>query len=174
MAFANPGSIVKALGIESGQTVVDVGSGSGAYVPALAQCVGASGTIYAVEIQKELVAKIGAESKAAGLKMVKPLWADAEALGGVTLPDGVADWVLISNLFSQSSHGYILAKEINRILKPGGKVAVIDWLKSAATVKQILSSSGLELIEEIADTGSHHFGLILTKKIWKTGFKPFY
>ncbi|MBI2482421.1 MAG: methyltransferase domain-containing protein [Candidatus Vogelbacteria bacterium] len=164
MAFANPGSIVKSLGIENGQTVVDIGAGSGAYLEALAERVGGNGIIYAIEIQKELVTKIGATVQQFNLKMVKPLWADAEVLGGTTLPDEVADWVLVANVLSLSTHSYILVKEVARILKPSGRVVVIDWQKSVSAVKEVLTQGGFRLVGEVT-AGSHHFGLILTKTI---------
>lgn len=179
MAFANPRSIVKSLGIGSGQTVVDIGAGSGAYVESLAESVGGSGTVYAIEIQKELVAKLGSLTERPGLKVVKPLWADAEILGGTTLPDNVADWVLLANVLSLSGQRYTLAKEIARILKPSGKLALIDWQDSfgglgpakdsvvtAAEAEKIFNEAGFTKIDVLPQAGDHHYGLIftLTKK----------
>ncbi len=174
MAFANPQTIVQALNIESGQVVVDIGAGAGAYLEALAGRVGAGGTVYAIEVQKELVAKMGALAQGA-LKNIKPLWADAEIVGGTTLPDNTADWVLLANVLSVSSQHYTLAKEIARILKPGGRLALIDWQDSfgglgpskdmvvtAAQAEQIFAEAGFVKAGSLAKAGDHHYGLIFT------------
>ena len=53
--FAHPVRNVDALGIEPGQTIADFGSGSGAYVLAIAEKLHNKGHVYAVDVQQDLL-----------------------------------------------------------------------------------------------------------------------
>ena len=68
--FAHPPRNVAALGIEPGMTIADFGSGSGAYVVAMAEHMAGLGTIYAVDVQKDLLKRTHNEAIKKGLKNV--------------------------------------------------------------------------------------------------------
>ena len=173
--FAHPRRNVSALGIEPGMTVADFGSGSGAYVLAIAERLAGSGHVYALDIQKDLLRRIHNEARKRGYKTVSIIWGDLEMPGGSKLADKSCDLVLISNLLFQVYEKKALLREALRILRPRGKLAIIDWSESFGGMGplaehvvrknqaiQCAEGLGFELKEEFP-AGAHHYGLILTR-----------
>lgn len=175
MAFADPQTNLRKLSLASGMTVVDFGSGVGAYAIPAAQLVAPEGKVYAVEIQKDLLETIKKEATAKNLSNVEFVWGDVEQAGGVGLADNLADVVIISDVLFQAKSMYTLSLEAKRILKPGGRIMIIEWSESFGgigpapadivkpeDVKKTFGSAGLAFISEFP-AGDHHYGLIFAK-----------
>jgi ubiquinone/menaquinone biosynthesis C-methylase UbiE len=171
--FAHPGRNVDALGVDVGQTVVDFGSGSGAYVFAIAERLKGTGHVYAVDVQQDLLRRIKNESHKRGYKNVEIVWSDLEKPGGSKIADRHADLVVISNLLFQVEDKKTVLVEAWRILKPSGKLAIIDWsdsfggmgpIKKDVVKKEmaveLARSAGFEALGEFK-AGAHHYGMIL-------------
>jgi ubiquinone/menaquinone biosynthesis C-methylase UbiE len=178
--FAHPARNVAALGVEPGMTTADFGSGSGAYVLAMAERMAGSGAVYAIDIQKDLLRRIHNDAQKKGFSIVHILWGDLEKPQGSKLPDGCCDIVLVSNLLFQVENKDALLAEAKRVLKSRGKLAIIDWsesfgpstslrasgmgpIKSHVVSKdaalQIAKDAGFGTHKEF-DAGAHHYGLI--------------
>lgn len=176
MDFADPQVNLQRINLSSGMTVVDFGAGSGAYTIPAAKIVAPEGKVYAVEIQKDLLENIKKTAEASRVgNNVSLIWGDVEQQGGVSLADGLADVVIISNVLFQAKSMYTLALEAKRILKPGGKIMVIEWSESFGgigpipadvispeEVKKTFGSVGLPFISDFP-AGEHHYGLIFAK-----------
>ena len=175
MDFAAPIKNVAQLGLREGMRVADLGAGSGHYTLAAAKRVGESGRVYAIEVQKELLARIKGLAKAEHLNNVEVIWGDVEEEGGVKLGDGTVDAVIISNILFQAENKTGLIEEAGRILKPGGKALVIDWIDSyggmgppasdiisSDDARRLCEEAGLILEKEFT-AGAHHFGFIVKK-----------
>ena len=170
--FAHPARNVMALGVDTGMTVVDFGAGSGAYVYAIAERLQGTGHVYAIDVQQDLLRRIKNESHKRGYKNVEIIWSDLEKPGGSKIADRHSDLVLISNLLFQVEDKKVLFAEAWRILKPTGRLVVIDWSDSFGgmgpikkevvkkeQVLELAKSAGLELVDEFK-AGAHHYGLI--------------
>jgi len=170
--FAHPARNVGALGLQQGMTVADFGSGSGAYVLAMAERLGNTGHVYAIDVQRDLLRRIHTEAQKRGYKNVEIVWSDLEKEHASKLAEHSVDLVLISNLLFQLEDKSAPLGEAWRILKPGGKLAVIDWSdsfggmgpvkKEVVTKDAALSfvrESNFELVREF-EAGAHHYGLI--------------
>jgi ubiquinone/menaquinone biosynthesis C-methylase UbiE len=185
LSFAHPQRNVAVLGIQPGMRVADFGSGSGAYVLAIAGQLAASGHVYAIDIQKDLLRRTHNEAAQRGYKNVEVLWGDLEAKNGSKIADGTVDLVLISNLLFQVEGADAVVREAARILRPSGRLVIIDWEESfnnmgphkdevvtreeAYTFAQ---AAGLSFVSEF-DAGAHHYGLIFRKLPAKQGtIKP--
>ena len=175
--FAHPPRNVGAMHIEQGMYVADFGAGSGAYVLALAEVVGTTGKVYAIDVQKDLLRRIQNEASKRGLHNVEILWGDVELETGSKIVEAHVDCVLISNLLFQITGKGCVFQEAKRILKEGGRLIVIDWSESfngmgppssdVVTKNKTLSlalAHGFELKEEF-DAGAHHYGIILKQKV---------
>lgn len=173
--FSDPQKNITQAHYKLGSTIVDFGSGSGHYVRLLSAIVGEKGTVIAIDIQKELLAKIKKEATAAKMKNVEVLWGDLEVSNGTKLKSGSVDGVIISNLLFQVKEKEMVAKEAGRILKSGGTVTIIDWSDTSAGIgpkpdqvvskvkaEELFSKNGF-LFEREIDAGSHHYGIILKK-----------
>ena len=175
--FAHPASNTDALGIEGGMVVADFGSGSGHYALHLAEQVGESGVVYAIDVQQALLERLKDEGVRRGFKNIEIIWGDVSRPRGSKIADRTVDLVLISNLLFQLEDPARALKEAWRVLKPAGRLAIIDWSDSPpvggrrmgptkAHVLKIEKALDLaheahfDLIHEF-DAGSHHYGLIL-------------
>lgn len=170
--FAHPARNVAALRIEPGMLVADFGSGSGAYVLAIAERLEKLGHVYAIDIQQELLRRTKNDAHKKGYKNVEIIWSDLEKPGASQLADKHLDLVLVSNLLFQLEDKKAPLKEAARILKPLGRLAIIDWSDSFGgmgpikkhvvkkeTAKQLAEESGFEFVKEF-EAGAHHYGLI--------------
>ena len=172
-AFAHPARNVDALGIQSGFSVADFGSGSGAYVLAVAEQLKGSGHVYAVDVQKDLLRRISNEAKKRGFKNVEVIWADLDTPNSSKLAPRLLDLVLASNVLFQVSDKKALLSEARRVLKTTGRLAIIDWSDSfgnlGPTKEEVVTreksiklaeAAGFGLVKEFS-AGAHHYGLIM-------------
>ncbi len=174
-AFADPERAVDFLNIEPGMTVADFGAGSGAYVFAIASRMAGSGRVYAIDVQKDLLRRIGNEAQRRGLTNVEVLWGDIESESGSKLHDGSANLVLLSNVLFQTEDTHLALEEALRVLKPTGRLVIIDWSESAGaigpradhvvskeTALSLAEKVGFSLVREFP-AGEHHYGLIFKR-----------
>lgn len=173
MSFSDPQRNLSQLDLSTTMTAVDLGAGAGSYSLLLARAL-SHGEVYAVDIQKELLERIKKEADNQGLENLKIIWGDIEEVGGTKLSDQIADVVVIANVLFQTKGAYTLALEAKRVLKPGGKILVVDWSDSfgglgpkaddiitAEKAKAVFAEAGLGLEKEF-EAGDHHWGLIFT------------
>lgn len=173
--FVDPQTVVSHFHVREGDVVADFGAGSGFYTEALARLVGQTGKVYACEIQRELVEKIGALVRTKGLFAVDPLWCDMEKEGGVKIADAAVDVAVMVNTLFQLEHKNIALGEVSRTLHSGGKFFLIDWSESfgglgpqpndvvtRANAQALAESSGF-VYERAFDAGDHHYGLAFRK-----------
>ena len=172
--FAHPRNNVAALAIEPGMIVADFGAGSGAYTLGMAEALGNSGRVYAVDVQKDLLRRIHTEAHKRGLDaVIEFIWGDLEAPGGSKIADGILDLVLVSNLLFQVPDKAAIFREARRVLKLTGRLAVIEWSGSFGgmgpqredvvtkdAVLALAQSASFTLTREF-EAGAHHYGLLL-------------
>ncbi|MDB5239211.1 MAG: type 11 methyltransferase [Candidatus Parcubacteria bacterium] len=170
--FSDPAANLSKLGLADGMKVVDLGAGSGFYSFEAARRVGASGRIYAVEIQKDLLERLRSVGAKEGLRNIEAVWGNVEKIGGTKLREAIADRVIASNILSHTAKHDDFALEIKRILKPGGKLLLVDWSDaSTMSPKTVVSSVKAETLfekngfklDQSFDAGSHHYGLVLVR-----------
>ncbi len=175
MAFSDPEQNIAQFNLQHGAHVADFGAGSGFYTLAIARALGGGGKVYAIDVQKDLLARIKNEAQRQHLANVEVLWADVEKIGGTKLHDASLDAVVASNIMFQLTDRRNFIEEIKRILKAKGKVMVIDWSDAAGTlgpkpeniirqdsVRELFLHAGFVFESSIA-AGNHHYGLIFRK-----------
>jgi ubiquinone/menaquinone biosynthesis C-methylase UbiE len=119
-----PDLLLPALNLKPGDAVADIGAGTGYYTRRLARLVGRDGTVYAVDIQPEMLELLTNKMAELQLKNVKP------CLGTVTdpkLPVGAVDLVLMVDVYHEFDHPYEMLQSICRALKPGGRVVFVEF-----------------------------------------------
>ena len=98
---------------------------------------------------------------------------DLETTNGSTLPDNYLDVVLIPNMLFQAENKYVIIAEGQRILKSGGQLLIVDWLKAGPfspregmvtpdQIKEIAKDLNLFFRKELA-SGDYHYGLVFAK-----------
>lgn len=175
MNFADPKTNVLQLGLREGMKVADLGSGPGHYGIAAASVVGNDGKVYLVDIQEDVLRHAIATAHAQGKRNVDMVWGDLERVGGTKLKESSMDAVLLSNTLFQVEHKQELLKETLRILKPGGKLLVIDWAgayggigpdpRHVVTERQAeeLFVTGGFYKQKDFRAGAHHYAIVFIK-----------
>lgn len=173
--FSNPQNNINTLGIDNGMKVADLGSGSGFYSIESAKIVGNRGRVYSIDVQQDLLDKIKNSAGLLGLHNIEIVWGNIEKIGGTKLREAVIDRAILSNVLFQveEKDRDNLVLETKRILKPGGKVLIIDWdsdsdlgpkTKVRPDKAQALFEKAGFLFERKFDAGDHHYGLILKRQ----------
>jgi len=169
--FTDPVKNLKAFGLREDNIVADLGAGTGFYSLAAGEIV-ARGKVYAVELQKDYLTTIINKVADLGLKNVEVIWGNVEKIGGTKIGDNVVDAVIASNILFQVVDKDKFILEIKRILKPEGKVLLIDWSESSimkttniipkSKARMLFEQKGFTFEREI-NAGEHHYGMILVK-----------
>jgi ubiquinone/menaquinone biosynthesis C-methylase UbiE len=115
-------SIVKEAGIEEGFQVLDYGCGSGSYVTAVAELVGKSGRIYALDINPLAIQMVKANAAKNQLTNVETIISDRKT----GLPDDSIDIVLLYDVFHGLADPDSVLEELHRVLKPDGILSFND------------------------------------------------
>lgn len=123
-----PADVLAAMKVQTGQTVADVGAGTGYFSLPLADAVGLQGKVYAVDAQSEMLALLKQKLEEAAIQNVELIHAEA---GETTLPQGSCDLFFAANVWHEFEDRGAVLKEAGRVLKTGGKVAILDWRRDA-------------------------------------------
>ena len=173
--FVVPEVVSTHFHIKDGDLVADFGAGSGFFLKILSKTVGPEGRVYACEIQKQLVEKIGDFIRLNNLSNVKPLWCDLEEVNGIKLNNDSLDAGLLVNTLFQFEQKALAIKEIKRVIRKGGVLHVIDWSESFAGLGPrpqdvITKDDAIALFEEQGlmlereyPAGDHHYGFTVRK-----------
>ncbi len=121
-----PEPILAAARIASGETVIDVGAGTGFWTAPLAELVGPSGRIVATDVEPVMVDELRALIQHQGTRHVEII---QSAELSIPLPDGIADAAVLGFVLHEPSDPPAFLHEITRLLKPAGRVLVVDWHK---------------------------------------------
>jgi SAM-dependent methyltransferase len=119
-----PERVLAALELKPGMTVADIGAGSGYYSSRLAVRVGPDGVVYAVDVQPEMIDILRLQMKLRHVTNVKAI------LGTETdprLPAGVLDLALMVDVYHEFEYPYEMLAAIARALKPGGRIAFVEF-----------------------------------------------
>jgi SAM-dependent methyltransferase len=120
-SFAGVGYPFRAGAIKEGDTVLDIGAGSGTDSLIAARLVGPRGKVYALDMTPAMLAKLRA--LAASVPNVEVLEGNAESL---PLPDASVDVVTSNGVLNLVPDKRRAIGEIFRVLKPGGRVQIAD------------------------------------------------
>lgn len=120
--FNDPVKLVEASGIQPGQTVLEIGCGSGFFTPALSDRVGIQGLVQAIDFHPVAVDATNQKIRQQGRQNVRVSKADAHE---TDFPDATFDTIILFGVVpAPVISERRLAVEMHRILKPGGIVAV--------------------------------------------------
>ncbi len=118
--------VIDLLPVQRGDKVADLGAGSGLFTRPLAVKVGPEGVVYAIDINRELLAHIEETALEENLTNIRTVLADQY---DPKIPEKV-DLVLICDTLHQiDSPGVYLSHLVNYLVE-GGRVAIIDYEKN--------------------------------------------
>lgn len=122
-----PEQVMNAIGLAPGMTVAEIGAGRGRYVMHLANRVGPQGKVYAEDIDAAALDHLRARCARWEVRNVEIV------LGDVTdpkLPPGTLDLIFVISSYHHFADPVALLRNARRALKPGGVLAIGEWLPS--------------------------------------------
>jgi ubiquinone/menaquinone biosynthesis C-methylase UbiE len=132
-------NILKEVGIKPGFHVLDYGCGPGSYIGPLAELVGESGKVYALDIHPLAIRKVQGIASREKLANVKTILSDCQT----GLPDNSLDVVLLYDIFHHLSDPDRILKELHRVLKPDGILSFSDHHMEENEIVSGVTNSGL-------------------------------
>ena len=170
--FSDPASNIAKIGLTEGMKVADIGAGAGFYTIIAAKQVGASGRIYAIDVQKDLLERIRSVGASHGLRNIEIIWGNAEKIGGTKIRENFLDGVIVSNVLFQIEKQDEFVLEIKRITKHGGKVLLVDWNElTTLGPKTVVSPEKAKILfekfgfkaDQSFNAGDHHYGMVFVR-----------
>lgn len=116
--------LLDALDVQPGQTICDMGCGNGFYTLELARRVGATGVVYAVDIQPEMLRMLAEVAGREGLTNIRPVLGTAI---DPRLPVAAIDLCLCVDVYHEFSHPDAMLARIGESLAADGRLALVEF-----------------------------------------------
>jgi len=175
MHFSNPDENIKQLGLRPGEKVVIFGSGAGGHTLAAARALAGSGIVYGIDARGQMVEKLKKEVSERRHLNVRILPGKVDTYGGTGVHPGTTDAVAIPDTLFSHQNKEAIFQEAMRILKPGGRVLVVDWkasykgagpqpehVFSEEEALAMAKKTGFEYLKKFS-AGQYHYALIFLK-----------
>ena len=175
--------LIPLLKLKPGDTVADIGAGTGYYTRLLAKAVtagepaGKTGLVYAEDIQPEMLEILTNKMAAAGIHNVRPV------LGTITdpkLPRESLDLILMVDVYHEFDHPFEMVDAMCQSLKPGGRMVFVEFRgedptvpiklvhkMTEAQVRKEMAVQPLEWVETIGKLPQQHI-IVFRKKMART------
>jgi ubiquinone/menaquinone biosynthesis C-methylase UbiE len=139
--------LVKSLNLKAGMTIADVGAGTGYLSRRMADKIGADGTVYAVDVQPEMIGKLKKLSK--NYPTIKPILGE---VSDVKLPANSIDLAIMVDVYHELEYPFEMAQSIIAALKPNGQLVLVEYRAEddAVPIKQTHKMTEKQVIKEFA------------------------
>ncbi|HUY87348.1 MAG TPA: methyltransferase domain-containing protein [Pirellulales bacterium] len=152
--FARRKEIVAACGIEPGQTVADIGAGTGLFTRLFSDAVGKDGKVIAVDISQKFLDRIQKTCRETGRQNVETVLCKDDS---TELPPGSVDVAFICDAYHHFEFPYKTLATLHRALKPGGRFILVEFHRIPGKTLEFLLNhvrAGQEAFEaEVARSG---------------------
>ena len=119
-----PSKLIQALGLKGGETVADIGAGSGYFTRRLSKAVGPKGLVVAVDVQQEMLELLAQDIQKRSLTNVKP---QLGTIQNPRLKENSVDLILMVDVYHEFSHPYEMTLNMVKSLKPGGRLVFVEY-----------------------------------------------
>src|SRR5262245_49566628 len=122
--WQRPDAVIALLGIRPGDRVADLGAGGGYFTFRLAEAVGASGRVYAVDVDDDMIDYLTQRTRARGAANVAVVRGEFE---DPKLPDGEIDLLFTCNTYHHIADRPAYFRRVLTDLAPNGRVAIVEY-----------------------------------------------
>ena len=127
--------ILDAMHLKPGMNVADIGAGSGLFARLMAQRVAPSGTVYAVDISKNMIEHITATAQRDKISNLKAILGDPRS---PKLEPNSMDLVSIIDSYHHFEFPQDMLREIKTALRPDGALVLIDFKRIEEVSQQYI------------------------------------
>lgn len=119
----SPAVLVHDLGIEIGDTILELGSPLGLFAAAAIKAVGEPGKVIVAGASEEALERVAYLKRFSQLETTLL----ADVLLGRAIPRQSMDWILLTNLLSSSMNPDHFCISVNQYAKAGARIVLVDW-----------------------------------------------
>ena len=119
----NTTTLLQNMDIQSGDTIADIGAGSGYHVFKMAKMAN-KGLIYAVDIQDEMLTAIQKKMESLGSQNISTVKGDEQI---VNLANNSVDKVLLVDVYHEFNFPAEMIASVNNVLRKNGKLYLIEY-----------------------------------------------
>jgi predicted methyltransferase len=123
-AWQKPEQIMDALAVADGSTVADIGAGAGWFTIRLARRVGPRGTVYAQDVQRQMLEAIRRRVSREGLRNVETRLGEGS---DPNLPAGALDAILVVDVYPEVTDRVTFLLNLTTALKPNGRIGIVNY-----------------------------------------------
>lgn len=156
-----PRLMIDALQIKPGQTVADLGAGSGYYSFRIAPLVGEQGKVLAIDVEPRMLRIIAERAKSAGVGNVTTVLSTPS---DPNLEPNSVDLLFMVDVYHELEFPLEMMTKVREALKPGGRIALIEYRAEdpAVMIKPVHKMSERQIVRELTAVGFHHQKTIRT------------
>jgi ubiquinone/menaquinone biosynthesis C-methylase UbiE len=114
--------LIQSLDLKAGMTIADIGAGTGYLSRKMALRVTNTGTVYAVDVQPEMIGKLKAASKQ--FSNIKPVLSKED---DIQLPANSVDLAIMVDVYHELAYPYEVIQSILKTLKPNGQLVLVEY-----------------------------------------------
>ncbi len=150
-AEENTAKLIRNMDIHAGETIADIGAGSGYHVFKMAPMVG-EGLIYAVDIQDEMLAALRNKMQNGKHKNIALIKGSEKS---VNLPENSIDKVLMVDVYHEFAYPFEMIASIEKALRPNGKLLLIEYRgeDDSGPIKKLHKMTEAQAIKEMQAAG---------------------
>ena len=112
------------LRLKPGMKVCDMGAGNGYHTLPMAEAVGASGKVFAVDVQPEMIEMLKERIAAKNLTNIEPI---VGLYHDPNLPSASCDLILLVDVYHEFSHPVQMLAAMRKALRPGGMLVLVEF-----------------------------------------------
>jgi ubiquinone/menaquinone biosynthesis C-methylase UbiE len=150
-----PQLVLDALDIREGTTVADLGCGSGYYAFRMSRLVGASGKVFAVDIEPRMLQFVRERAQREAVTNIAPI--QATPLDPNLLADSI-DLLLMVDVYHELEHPFEVMEKVRDALKQGGRVALVEYRTEdpKVMIKAVHKMTEKQIVAEMRAVGLKH------------------
>ncbi len=152
-SWQKPDEVVAKLNLKPGDAAADIGAGSGYFTRRLARAVGDGGIVFAVDVDDSMLRYIHGQAEKEGMHNIVTVLCPPD---DPMLAPATVDLIFICDTIHHISNRGDYYRRLRRCLKPGGRLAVVDFQKKNLPINAPPMSTRIAkeaLIEEAAAAG---------------------
>jgi len=144
----DPHLLIAELPLRTDMTVADIGSGPGYFSVPLAKYL-YDGMVHAIDVQQGMLDIVVKQAEAVRVNNIETVLSKEAK---IPLDDASVDIALLSNVFHETSSPTRLIRDVERIVKKGGWIVIMEWKKEEMTAGPPLKERiALEDVEKLID-----------------------
>ena len=152
-----PEGVLETMRLAPGDVVADLGAGSGYFTRRMAPLVAPSGTVFAVDVQPEMLEMLVENAEADGLTGIVPVLGDAD---DPKLPAGEIDWILLVDVYHELADPGAMLARMSESLAPTGRVALVEYRVEDGSGDHIRAEHRMSVRQVVAEWEAAGFRLV--------------